>query len=134
MKRKVFILLGIIIVIAGLVAAAIPNWQRAKRKAMRAEVRSNIHTIQVALCRYGVDHDDSDHFCCEGIFPDEISSLIEEGYIIDFPVNPFTREPMKNIELGSEPQAGEFTYVPIYGNGAARGFLLYAYDDEEEWK
>lgn len=48
-------LLVVIVIIGILAAMALPNFIKAREKAKEAEVKSNIHAIQIALERYGVD-------------------------------------------------------------------------------
>ena len=46
-----------VIVIIGILAAiALPNFIKARNKAREAEVKSNVHSIQIALERYAVDN------------------------------------------------------------------------------
>jgi type II secretory pathway pseudopilin PulG len=44
-----------IVVILGIVALAIPNFMRSRDHERNAEVKSNVHAIQIALERYAVD-------------------------------------------------------------------------------
>jgi len=47
----------VVIVIIGILAAiALPNFIKARNKAREAEVKSNVHSIQIALERYAVDN------------------------------------------------------------------------------
>jgi prepilin-type N-terminal cleavage/methylation domain-containing protein len=48
-------LLVVIVIIGILAAIALPNFIKARNKAREAEVKSNIHAIQIALERYAVD-------------------------------------------------------------------------------
>jgi type IV pilus assembly protein PilA len=48
-------LLVVIVIIGILAAMALPNFIKAREKAKEAEVKSNIHAIQIALERYAVD-------------------------------------------------------------------------------
>lgn len=49
-------LLVVITIIGILAAIALPNYIKAKDKAKEAEVKSNCHTVQIALERYATDH------------------------------------------------------------------------------
>lgn len=49
-------LLVVITIIGILAAIALPNYIKAKDKAREAEVKSNVHTIQIALERYATDN------------------------------------------------------------------------------
>ncbi|MEO7995368.1 MAG: prepilin-type N-terminal cleavage/methylation domain-containing protein, partial [bacterium] len=48
-------LLVVIVIIGILAAIALPNFIKARNKAREAEVKANIHSIQIALERYSVD-------------------------------------------------------------------------------
>lgn len=48
-------LLVVIVIIGILAAIALPNFIKARNKAREAEVKSNVHAIQIALERYAVD-------------------------------------------------------------------------------
>ncbi len=48
-------LLVVIVIIGILAAMALPNFIKAREKAKEAEVKSNIHAVQIALERYAVD-------------------------------------------------------------------------------
>jgi prepilin-type N-terminal cleavage/methylation domain-containing protein len=52
-------LLVVIVIIGILVAIALPNFIRIKDKAKEAEVKQNLHAIQLALERYSVDSESS---------------------------------------------------------------------------
>ena len=48
-------LLVVIVIIGILAAIALPNFIKARNKAREAEVKSNVHAVQIALERYAVD-------------------------------------------------------------------------------
>lgn len=50
-------LLVVIVIIGILVAIALPNFIKIKDKAREAEVKQNLHSIQLAIERYGTDED-----------------------------------------------------------------------------
>lgn len=120
--------------------AFIPNIQVVKPKARTAEAKQNLHAIHLALERYAVDDP-------HGSYPLRLSQLRDEGYLPEFPRNPYKLGrgggpigPMHEVPLG-EYAPGGVTYVPltvdIYDEqlGAARmgvqGYSLLVYGDEK---
>tara|TARA_B100000029_G_scaffold252399_1_gene249302 strand:+ start:83 stop:1183 length:1101 start_codon:yes stop_codon:yes gene_type:complete len=127
-------LLVVITIIGILVALALPNFIKAKDKAMEAEVKSNLHSIQISLERYATDND--------GMYPAYIyggsllswkcsfgygcthrmsrqahhnaqhyygvpETLINDGYLSIYPRNPFIRIGKSICDLtGSDPRFG----------------------------
>ena len=84
-------LLVVIVIIGILAAMALPNFIKAREKAKEAEVKSNIHAIQIALERYAVD--------TGGFYP----LMLYGGDITD-----------TFVKLGSpdDPLTGESYYLP----------------------
>jgi len=104
----VFTLLVIVFalfVLPVMLAISLPNYVRIKDKAKEAELKQNLHSIQLTLERYGTDY-----FC----YPDNIEEVISSGYIEAFPGNPFNEQaPMKPVADGKFSM-GDFVYVPGY--------------------
>lgn len=94
--------LSILLLAVLAMAVLTPNISRTRHKAGEAETKSNLHSIQLAVERYAVDH--------EGPYPLWISGgsytegnerpideryiadpLITEGYMPKFPANPFNQ-------------------------------------------
>lgn len=124
-------LLVVIVIIGILAAMALPNFVEARKKAKEAEVKSNIHSIQVALERYGVDSggvyplmlyggDNTDSFTTRKTpdfqdssgmrqgyseFDGDVDILLEYGYLSQYPKNPFqrTRDVERYGRLLTEP-------------------------------
>ncbi len=108
-------LLVVITIIGILAAIALPNYMRAREKAKEAEVKANLHTIQIALERYMTDNSEYPHFLLGGdvdgwlnwhtqwdginnlsMTGDRIATndrvqdpLVEYDYVVSFPGNPF---------------------------------------------
>jgi hypothetical protein len=72
-------------------------------KSKEAEVKSNTHSIQIAIERYHVDN---------GKYPDDAEQLISQGYMSVFPINPYTDVPM--VDCGFPGTPGNFMYIPIF--------------------
>jgi prepilin-type N-terminal cleavage/methylation domain-containing protein len=123
LKERGFTLIELLVVITiiGILAAiALPNYIKAKDKAKEAEVKSNIHTIQVALERYEVDAKRYPSFLIGGDTegwhkwhlnwdidnpPADAPSnnlvqdvLVQYGYITSYPKNPFVDDGMAIIQ------------------------------------
>jgi hypothetical protein len=100
-------------------AMALPGFLTAGIKAPEAEVKSNLHSIQIALERYASDH--------SGYYPQNTGELISGNYLPQYPNNPFTNQPMREIEFGAAPSDGEFTYLPLSTDGIVDAYYLIAY-------
>jgi len=112
-------LLVVITIIGILAAIALPNYIKAKDKAKEAEVKAAIHTIQVAVERYEVDQKRYPSFLLGGDSegwhwwhklndepnpnPTVASNnlvtdvLVQYGYIVSYPKNPFVDDGMTII-------------------------------------
>jgi prepilin-type N-terminal cleavage/methylation domain-containing protein len=72
-------LMVVVVIIGILVAIAIPNFVRIVTQAKEAEVRANMHTTQLEVEMYGVEHN--------GMYPPTVDSIMDM-----FPeniINPF---------------------------------------------
>ncbi|MCX6647340.1 MAG: type II secretion system protein [bacterium] len=129
-RQKGFTLIELLVVITiiGILAAiALPNYIKAKDKAKEAEVKANLHTIQISLERYMVDNNEYPNFIIggdvegwlhwhsvndpldpkNGIVSDP---LVSWGYIESYPENPFVSDGLIIIQsttLKSSPQQGD---------------------------
>ena len=74
-------LLVVIVIIGILAAIALPNFIKARNKAREAEVKSNVHAIQIALERYAVDSG--------GIYPTFLVGAERDSNIIKVYINLF---------------------------------------------
>jgi hypothetical protein len=112
------VMAGLSIIAAFVVPATVVNYDNPKEAATKA----NLLAIQSALEAYAEKH--------EGAYPADIIELVQGGFLTEFPQNPFTKEPMNNIALGSSPFEGEFTYVPGIDKGQVRRYYLFCYGDK----
>jgi len=87
-------------------------------------VRSNAHTLHIALERYAVDK--------EGKYPETFKELIDQDYMRSFPVNPYTDKPMNDV-IFDKRAPGEFTYIPIKNpeTKVIEDFYLLCYGETE---
>jgi len=122
-------LLVVITIIGILVALALPNFIKAKDKALEAEVKSNLHSIQISLERYATDNDGtypgyifggslSSWRCSQGDCNYAIINLQEPmmryGFLGTYPRNPFVKTGGSKCQLsGGDPRFG---CVPDGGN------------------
>jgi type IV pilus assembly protein PilA len=95
-------LLIVIIIIGILAAIAIPMFLSQRNKAKDAAVKEGVHSLQVGVASYAVDHSDT--------YPGSLSqaTLIDSGsnpYVDNWPRNPYTSTPM-----AGSTNAGDYTY------------------------
>ena len=76
--------------------------------------KQNLHAVQLALERFAVDSPGAN-------YPVRIEQIIEDGYMPQLPLNPFTMQPMRWGVYGSREEArtnpdtlshGDFGYIP----------------------
>ena len=102
-------LLVVIVIIGILAAIALPNFIKARNKAREAEVKSNIHAIQIALERYAVDsggiyppflvgaeRDSNIIKCYELYFNNGVSAFPTYG------MTPFAKTPIDALAIGPD--------------------------------
>jgi prepilin-type N-terminal cleavage/methylation domain-containing protein len=104
--------LMIVVVIIGILAAiAIPNFQRLIKRSKEASVRGNVHTIQIAVEAFAVDHG--------AVYPvqaddAEIQAILPGG---GYPENPFTRTATA-VPWNADPaDPGEISITSLPGGG-----------------
>jgi prepilin-type N-terminal cleavage/methylation domain-containing protein len=108
-------LLVVIVIIGILAAIALPNYIKVKDKAKEAEVKANLHNVQLSVERFAVDTEGSYPAYLiggEGKYANQVNSqsassfsdvrdvnpkehvsdpLLRKGYIDAYPRNPFTK-------------------------------------------
>lgn len=104
-------LLVVIVIIGILAAMALPNFIKAREKAKEAEVKSNIHAIQIALERYAVD--------TGGFYPlilyggDQTDTFVKLGSPIDPETNMSYYQPP--LAPGYVPYPGDLDVLIQFG-------------------
>ena len=97
-------LLIVIIIIGILAAIAIPMFLSQRSKAKDASVKEGIHSVQVGVQSYAVDHSDT--------YPAAITTnavLVDasgKAYVDNWPKNPFT-----NVLMKDSTASGDYTYT-----------------------
>jgi type II secretion system protein G len=94
-------LLVVIVIIGILAAIALPNFIKARNKAREAEVKSNIHSIQLALERYATDNG--------GVYPAYLVGAERDSNILACALDNERNGTLPNAEwpnlrIGSMPQ------------------------------
>lgn len=125
MNRKGFTLIELLVVITIigiLISLALPNFIKAKDKALEAEVKSNIHSLQISLERYATDNGG---FYPAYIFGGDVASwtngggfgtlvvatvhdpLLLFGYYVSTPRNPFMKDARSLcLQSNNDPRFG----------------------------
>ncbi len=144
-------LLVVITIIGILAAIALPNYIKAKNKAKEAEVKANLHTIQIALERYSTDNGEYPDFLVGGdtdgwLHWHNVNDLIDPPngllndplvswcYMTSYPDNPFVDDGsivIRSTTLDSTPEQGDgdprFGYKGnVMGNGL-EDFFFFEY-------
>ena len=144
-------LLVVITIIGILAAIALPNYIKAKDKAKEAEVKANLHTIQIALERYMVDNNEYPDFLIGGDVQgwnnwhsvhdpeDPLNTIVQDAmiqydYIVSYPENPFVNDGsvvIRSTSTKPNPQQGDgdprFGYKGnVMGNGL-EDFYFFQY-------
>ena len=115
------IVIALFILQCCLIGMAIPGFLKALLKIKVVKVKTNTSIILTALERYAADN---------GTYPQYISRLLTDGYLAEFPANPFTKEPMKNISVDDPDFEGNFAYLPDVlddKSGFVPGYYLISY-------
>ncbi len=142
-------LLVVITIIGILAAIALPNYIKAKDKAKEAEVKANLHTIQIALERYMTDNGEYPDYLIGGDIhgwsnwhskmdsQDPLNAIVEDSlvcydYITSYPNNPFVGDGLiviQSTSLEADPAQGDgdprFGYKGnVMGNGLEDFFFF----------
>jgi prepilin-type N-terminal cleavage/methylation domain-containing protein len=88
-------LLVVIVIIGILAAIALPNFIKARNKAREAEVKSNIHSVQIALERYAVDSG--------GIYPTFLVGAEAQFNVIKVDYEPVYQSTAAKVRHGATP-------------------------------
>jgi prepilin-type N-terminal cleavage/methylation domain-containing protein len=101
-------LLIVIIIIGILAAIAIPMFLNQRQKAKDAGVKEGVHTIQVGIQSYAVDHSD--------VYPAQATVVADITPFVDtWPDDTFNNEPMVNAGAATFDDPGDFTYTYVAG-------------------
>lgn len=133
MKNEGFTLieLMIVVVIIGiLVAVAIPNFSALQSRAKEASVKTNCHSVQLAVEDFSV--------LTQGFYPmdvdtdatpngDTLIDMLPGGQPL---TNPFTRaatEPQNGVAVG----AGQIGYLPVLVGGLSNGYSITGFGAQD---
>jgi general secretion pathway protein G len=98
MRQKGFTLLELLVVmtIIGILAAiAVPALKNSPQKAREAALKEDLFTLRSCLDQY---HGDKGHY------PEDLQTLVAEGYIRKIPVDPITKSPDTWVLVREEPE------------------------------
>ena len=96
----------IVVAIAGiLVTLAIPSFQLSSIKAKEAALKQNLFTVRAVLDQYYADR---------GSYPPSLETLVEEKYLRQIPVDPFTKSSTTWLEVFEESSENEESAPGVY--------------------
>ena len=99
-------LLIVIIIIGILAAIAIPMFLNQRSKAKDAATKEGIHSIEVGIESYAIDH--SDTFPIALTASTQLVDANNNPYVDNWPKNPWT-----NVLMAGSTAQGDFTYTNI---------------------
>ena len=104
------------ITIIGILAAiAVPSYQTGLIKAREAVLRENLYSMRSAIDQFAAD---------QGRYPLALKELVEQRYLRDIAVDPFTRSseswitvaPQSLPPVAGQPGGGSGGQAPLQGN------------------
>jgi len=108
-------LLIVIVVIAILMAIAIPSYLSQRNKAKDAAVKEGVHSLQVGVQSYALDHGDT---YPASLTPAMLVDQAGKTYVDQWPKNPYTR-----TSMASSSAPGDYTYTPTSNSYSLQGHL-----------
>ncbi len=89
-----FELLAVMAIIGILAAIAVPSYQRSQIKARESVLAEDLYQLRRALDAFFADN---------GKYPDNLEELINNKYVRDIPIDPFTRQKDSWVCVPPEP-------------------------------
>jgi type IV pilus assembly protein PilA len=109
-------LLIVIIIIGILAAIAIPMFLSQRNKAKDAAVKEGVHSIQVGVQSYAVDH--SDTYAAAIATSSALVDGNGKAYVDNWPKNPFT-----NVLMKDSTAQGDYSYTTASGTFQIKGHM-----------
>jgi hypothetical protein len=111
-----------IVVVCIALAIGMPFYITAQRRAMERTVWENTFFVEFVLDIWAGDHGFQ--------YPLILEAIVEDGYIDEMPINPFTHRPTRVIAFGDKPFEGEMSYAPIVEKGEVWHYDLTCYGSD----
>jgi general secretion pathway protein G len=92
---ELMIVISIIIILA---AIALPQYRRTIAAAREAVLRDDLYKMRLLLDQYGAD---------KGKLPQSLDDLVNDKYMRELPVDPFTGQKDWSVEMGEDPNSTE---------------------------
>jgi general secretion pathway protein G len=120
-RAKGFTLLELLVVmaiIATLLTVALPRYFSSLERSKETVLRQDLSTIREQLDRYSGD---------KGHYPDSLPTLVDEKYLRDIPVDPFTGDSTHWIPVNSDdPEMPGIKDVKSGAEGTGQNGVPYA--------
>ncbi len=105
-KGYTLVELMIVVSIVGiLVTLAIPTFQHSVLKAKEAALKQNLFTLRGVIDQYYAD---------KGNYPSSLEKLVEDKYLREIPVDPFTKSNTSWQEIFEDQDVEEDTIAGVY--------------------
>jgi general secretion pathway protein G len=92
---ELMIVISIIIILA---AITLPQYQKTIMQTREAVLRDDLHKMRQLIDQYGAD---------KGRLPQSLDDLVNDGYLREIPIDPFTGQRDWAVTTGDDPNSSE---------------------------
>ena len=115
----------IVVAIAGiLVTLAIPSFQQSSVKAKEAALKQNLFTLRAVIDQFYADR---------GSYPSSLEILVEEQYLRQLPVDPFTKSSTTWQEVYEEKTEDDDSQAGVFDLHSGSDLIAMDGTPYKEW-